>query len=144
MSAASTIGQTTILIVEDDATARDACAQLLTHAGYRTEEASSGREALTILERSQISLVLLDLQMPDLDGWGLIRTLAADDDMRRIPVIVVTGLAAKVDSPTWLNKPVRPDVLMHAIRLQLERVARPRELASDSVELERAPRQPRL
>jgi two-component system chemotaxis response regulator CheY len=78
-----------ILVVEDTAEIRGLIADTLTEEGYAVECASNGAEALVAVERDAPALVLLDLHMPVLDGWGFSRALAAR--ALRIPIIVLTA-----------------------------------------------------
>lgn len=78
-----------ILVVEDTAEIRCLIADTLTEEGYAVECASNGAEALAAVERDAPALVLLDMHMPVLDGWGFSRALAART--LRIPIIVLTA-----------------------------------------------------
>jgi two-component system, chemotaxis family, chemotaxis protein CheY len=78
-----------ILVVEDTAEIRDLIADMLTDEGYAVECARDGAEALAAVERDAPALVLLDLHMPVLDGWGFARALAAR--ALHIPIIVLTA-----------------------------------------------------
>lgn len=78
-----------ILVVEDTAEIRGMIADMLTDEGYAVECASNGAEALAAVERNAPALVLLDLHMPVLDGWGFSRALTAR--ALRIPIIVLTA-----------------------------------------------------
>lgn len=83
----------TVLVVDDDPHTLDLHARILqTQApAYRVLRARSGKEALDVLGQSQVDLVLLDLMMPELDGFGVLRVMRADRRTRDIPVIVITG-----------------------------------------------------
>jgi two-component system, chemotaxis family, chemotaxis protein CheY len=78
-----------ILVVEDTAEIRDMIADMLTDEGYAVECASNGAEGLAAVERDAPALVLLDLHMPVLDGWGFSRALTAR--ALRIPIVVLTA-----------------------------------------------------
>lgn len=78
-----------ILIVDDTAEIRSLIADMLTDEGYTVECACNGVEALAAVERNVPALVLLDLHMPVLDGWGFARALTAR--AVRIPIIVLTA-----------------------------------------------------
>ena len=79
----------TILIVDDTAEIRELIANMLTDEGYTVECACNGSEALAAVERNAPILVLLDLHMPVLDGWGFARALTAR--ALKIPIIVLTA-----------------------------------------------------
>jgi two-component system chemotaxis response regulator CheY len=78
-----------ILVVEDTEEIRGLIVDTLTEEGYAVECASNGAEALAAVERDAPALVLLDLHMPVLDGWGFSRALAAR--ALRIPIVVLTA-----------------------------------------------------
>src|SRR3954469_25596166 len=83
-----------ILVAEDDANTRQALASLLGAAGYTVTTAANGREALDALRRQPPDLVLLDLVMPELDGWQFLQQQRQDPALASIPVVVVSGAAA--------------------------------------------------
>ena len=80
-----------ILVVDDDPTVRNLVSDLLRDAGYDPLPAADGEEALRLIEDTRPVLVLLDIQMPNLDGASFARELRMR--LRQIPVIVVTGVA---------------------------------------------------
>ncbi len=84
----------TVLIVEDDNTTRELLGLLLARAGYQVEQAGDGCEALEVLERERRpDLILLDMMMPRLDGWGFLEKRAADTMLEPIPVVISTAVA---------------------------------------------------
>jgi CheY-like chemotaxis protein len=116
---------TSVLVVEDDKDARDILTTLLTHAGYMTVGVSNGREALGTLKRVIPSLIILDLRMPEMDGWALHRALKADPVLCQIPVVVVSAFAnmasgqTGVQAEAWFQKPIDLDAFL----LELPRIA---------------------
>ncbi len=80
-----------ILVVEDDKTTRDIMVHLLTHAGWRTDEAENGRVALARVENNAPDLILLDLVMPEMDGFEFIFRLRQQLEFAAIPVVVLTA-----------------------------------------------------
>ena len=105
-----TTSQRQILIVEDDSTIRSVLADLFAFEGYGVATAANGREALAIVERSTIDVLLTDLAMPVMDGWVLGRMLRARGS--RIPIIVMTATARdlaeearELDAAAYLVKP---------------------------------------
>jgi threonine synthase len=81
-----------IAIIEDNLDSARLLRRVLQAQGdYQIEEAHSGREGLEMVRRSIPDLILLDLMMPDLDGYGVLAALEADEKLRGIPVIVVTA-----------------------------------------------------
>lgn len=84
----------TVLIVDDDPSIRKMLVEVLSLEGYPTETAVNGREALDILEKSGPRVVLLDLLMPVIDGWGVMAALAEKPEERsRHKIILVSAWA---------------------------------------------------
>ena len=116
----------TVLIVEDHADSREMLRQIVESFGATVILAADGREALTTVGWVRPNLVLCDLRMPRLDGFGFIDNLRHDPALSRTPVIAVSALGADADiKRTWeagfnghLVKPIDYDV----IAAQLERV----------------------
>jgi PAS domain S-box-containing protein len=81
----------TMLIVEDDADTRDMLRRMLTREGWAVIEATNGRVALERMAESQPELILLDLMMPEMDGFAFLEALRQQDAWRSIPVVVVTA-----------------------------------------------------
>jgi len=113
----------TVLLVEDDADAREASAAVLDHLGYRVLTAGTGEEALARWEaaRSEIALVLTDLMTPGLGGeevWRALRARGAD-----VPIVVLSGYAPPPGRTipdargvaAWLRKPIGIDELGAAL-----------------------------
>jgi CheY-like chemotaxis protein len=80
-----------VLIVDDDASARDVLRRTLESAGWSVAEADNGRAALERVASAPPALILLDLLMPDMDGFELLAALREHEDWRAIPVIVLTA-----------------------------------------------------
>jgi CheY-like chemotaxis protein len=81
----------TLLVVEDDPAARDLLERTLTAEGWTLIEAENGRVALGLLEQHQPDAVILDLMMPEMDGFEFLEVVRADPRWRNLPVIVVTA-----------------------------------------------------
>ena len=81
----------TILVVEDQAACRDPLARLLRLEGFEVLPAANGVDAVRILEREPIDLVLLDLNLPKVSGMSLLKIIRADARWMKLPVIVLTG-----------------------------------------------------
>lgn len=80
-----------VLIADDDPGIRRLLARSLEEDGYQTAEACDGREALEALRAGQADLLLLDLMMPKVTGWEVLTERAAEPELRKIPVIVITS-----------------------------------------------------
>jgi signal transduction histidine kinase/DNA-binding response OmpR family regulator len=84
-------GSAQVLVVDDDSKSRDMLRRTLQREGWTVAEAVDGREALRLLERSRPALVLLDLMMPEMDGFELLERMRHEDAWRDIPVVIVTA-----------------------------------------------------
>lgn len=85
----------TILIVDDEEIARDILQGFLFRGGYRMAFASTGREALAYVEQSPPDAILLDVMMPDIDGFEICRRLKASKRWRHIPIILITAMGGR-------------------------------------------------
>lgn len=118
-----------ILLVDDTDAARDAYAILLEWAGYRTLVAGNGQEACEIARTERPDLIVMDLNMPVLDGWEAARRLKADPSTSHIPLVALSAwLLTAADrasvrecgfSEVW-TKPLPPSSLLDEIRQRLE------------------------
>ncbi|WP_081413501.1 response regulator [Aneurinibacillus terranovensis] len=107
------VEQSTILLVDDEAFNLDILDQMLSVKNYRTLSASTGIEALSILEDEEVDLVLLDIMMPGMNGYEVLQEIKKNK-ARFLPVIIVTALDDKEDkiraleggSDDFLNKPI--------------------------------------
>ncbi len=129
----------TVLVIEDDDEAREALCDYLSTAGYRPRSARSGAEALAALADGPADAVLLDLVIPEPDGFELLRRFRERD--RRLPVIVMSGLseaedvvrAMKLGATDYLPKPFEVPELDLVLRRALETAGgRARDLAGAS------------
>jgi signal transduction histidine kinase/CheY-like chemotaxis protein len=100
-------GSGTALVVDDDPVARRRLASLLGQEGWSVLEAGDGREALSRLDEATPDLILLDLQMPVLDGFGFLNELRGRDGGDAIPVVVVTGRDLTTEEREILGLSVR-------------------------------------
>ena len=86
-----------VLIVDDSQVDRSNLERIVADAGYLTLLAESGAQALERARRDQPDLILMDVNMPDMDGFAATRKLKADDATKAIPVVFVTGKNQKAD-----------------------------------------------
>jgi two-component system chemotaxis response regulator CheY len=105
-----------VLVVDDDESILESVAEILDMEGYAVEVAADGAEALRQIERTQPSVVLLDMRMPVLDGWGVVRSLK--EQGRSVPILVMTAAqdarkwAEEVGAAGYVAKPFDlPDLL---------------------------------
>jgi two-component system response regulator MprA len=112
-------GSETILIVDDDPRMRRMLAEILALEGYRVVQAQNGAEALEILQWCQPGVIVLDLLMPTLDGWGFRACQQTQASLADIPVLVLTALsseeAGELGAAAFLRKPVRLETLLKTI-----------------------------
>lgn len=90
-------------MVEDEPTTRELLRRTLEGSGWVVEEARDGRAALDSVARQRPALILLDLMLPELDGFGVLRTLRAAPDWQTIPVVVVTAMDLSAPERAWLT-----------------------------------------
>ncbi len=83
----------TVLIMEDEIEVRGFVSRALELEGYRVLQAKDGDEGLKLLSRGGISLVLLDLRMPEVDGWTVLKQMKEESGLSAIPAIVFTASA---------------------------------------------------
>ncbi|MBI2301839.1 MAG: response regulator [Armatimonadetes bacterium] len=123
MSLGVEIPMATIVFADDDPSFRFLLAAYLQLLGHRVRSAGTGRQALELVADEQPSLVILDLVMPDLDGYQTCRALRTDPATAGIPVMLLTAFEHFAQSPraagTWfdavLSKPCRMDELRYQI-----------------------------
>jgi CheY-like chemotaxis protein len=111
-----------ILVIEDDEYSRDALAHLLAAEGYEAQSASDGESGLTKAHEMQPDVIVLDLNLPGIDGKEVIQMLRNDGPLRDVPILIVTGdedraaqSAVEMGADGYLTKPVEFDDLIGAI-----------------------------
>jgi two-component system cell cycle response regulator DivK len=113
-----------ILVVEDQEDNRQILRDLLSNAGYEMIEAEDGEQALAQAARHVPDLILMDIQLPILDGYEATRRIKADAALKAIPIIVVTSYALSGDEEkahaagcdAYVAKPYSPRALLAKIR----------------------------
>jgi CheY-like chemotaxis protein len=112
--------QQSLLIVDDEPSIRDALSALFTRAGMEVRTAENGRVALERVAEDPPDLILMDYQMPELDGVATCEQLKSDKKTRRIPVLLATAsqvdLAALTYADGFLVKPYRQDILFQLVK----------------------------
>ena len=91
-SASESDGPARVLIVDDSKTGRDLLTRRLQQDGHQTATAEDGEAALTMLQAADYDVVILDIMMPKLDGFGVLKHIRADDRLRQVPVIMISAL----------------------------------------------------
>jgi twitching motility two-component system response regulator PilH len=113
-----------ILIVEDNQNDRLRLEKLLGDAGYLVVTATDGSQAVSAAKRSKPDAILMDVNMPEMDGYAATRALHADADTKDIPVILVTAKDQKADkawgqmlgAKGYVTKPYTDDQLLSQVR----------------------------
>lgn len=110
-----------ILVIDDDAAMRSILTRSLEQAGHVVTTAKDGREGLDLLQREPFDVVLLDVLMPDPDGYQVLETIKGDERLRHLPVVMITALddvrsavrCIEMGAEDYLPKPFDP-VILHA------------------------------
>ena len=120
-------GNSLILIADDRPSSRELLRIVLQRAGYRVAEAEDGEQAVAVACEAKPDLILLDLQMPKLDGYGALEKLRQNEHCREIPVLALTASAMRGDREKilaagftdYLSKPASPEVLRETVARML-------------------------
>ena len=119
-----------ILCIEDEAEMIDLMRLILGRRGYDVKGAISGMEGLKMIREHAPDLILLDLMMPEMDGWEVYQQIKADEKMKGTPVIVVTAKAQSIDRVLGLHiakvddyiaKPFSPQELLTSVEKVLNK-----------------------
>ena len=121
-----------ILVVEDQPDNRQIIRDMLAPTDYEITEAESGEEALAAIAKQRPDLILMDIQLPIMDGYAATRRIKADPAMRSIPIIAVTSYALSGEEKKaraagcddYVPKPFSPRQLLAKIRQYLSRIGR--------------------
>jgi CheY-like chemotaxis protein len=121
-----------ILIAEDNAVNRELLRELLEMRGHEVVEACNGEEALRALEEFKLEILLLDLGMPVLDGYGTVRKIRENPGFATLPVLAVTAYAMQGDKERilssgfdgYLSKPINPTLLFQELERLLSRTVK--------------------
>ncbi len=113
-----------ILVIEDQEDNRQIVRDLVTASGYELIEATTGEEGLEVAARERPDLILMDIQLPGIDGYEVTRRIKADPKLRKIPIIAVTSYALSGDDKkafaagcdSYVTKPYSPRLLLAKIR----------------------------
>jgi two-component system response regulator VicR len=114
-----------ILCIEDEPEMIDLIRLILGRRGFNVTGAAGGMEGIRMVRETHPDLVLLDLMMPDMDGWEVYQQMKADETTRNIPVIVVTAKAQSIDKVLGLHiakvddyiaKPFSPQELLDSVQ----------------------------
>jgi two-component system, OmpR family, alkaline phosphatase synthesis response regulator PhoP len=112
-----------ILTVDDEQDVTELISFHLRRTGYAVRAAASGREALACIEREKPDLIVLDLMLPDIDGFGVCEILRRDSRTATIPIVILTAwatndarhLGLELGALDYLTKPFSPKDLVHRV-----------------------------
>jgi two-component system cell cycle response regulator DivK len=117
-----------VLVIDDHEDNRRILRDLLRSAGYEVIEATTGEDGVAAADTRRPDLILMDIQLPGIDGYEATRRIKADDALRRIPLIVVTSYALSGDdakalaagADAYVAKPFSPRAMLAKIREYLK------------------------
>jgi two-component system response regulator VicR len=119
-----------VLCIEDEPEMIDLIRLILERKGFEVLGAVGGQEGLDTVRREKPDLVLLDLMMPDVDGWEVYRQMKADEELKNIAVVVVTAKAQSIDKvlglhiakvDDYVTKPFGPGDLLESVNRVLQK-----------------------
>ena len=114
----------TILTVDDSRTMRDMLKLALTEAGYRVVQAVDGQDGLDVLREETPQVIITDINMPKLDGFGFIKGVRSDQRFLGVPILVLTtesspekkSMARSAGATGWIVKPFDAEKLVEVVR----------------------------
>lgn len=113
-----------VVCIEDEQEMIDLVRLILGRKGFQVIGANGGVEGLEIVRKEHPDLILLDLMMPDMDGWEVYQQIKADEELKEIPVVVVTAKAQSIDKvlglhiakvDDYITKPFGPQELLESV-----------------------------
>lgn len=116
-----------ILVVDDSAIVRQTVCRTLDKAGYENITAVDGDDAFNLLKKEKVNMVITDLNMPNLDGFGLTKKLRQEQQTRFTPILILTTETDKekkaqgkaAGATGWIEKPFKPEHLLKVIKMAL-------------------------
>ncbi|MCL4145124.1 UNVERIFIED_CONTAM: hypothetical protein GTU68_036861, partial [Idotea baltica] len=121
----------TVLIIEDDIVLRDNTAELLALSGYKVLKASNGKKGVAIAKKQHPDIIVCDIMMPELDGYGALKLLSKSSLTKYIPFIFLSAKTERSDvrkgmnlgADDYITKPFTEDELISAIESRLAKVS---------------------
>jgi adenylate cyclase len=118
-----------LLVVDDNKVNRILLARGLEQEGHTVEVAENGRQAFEMLKRGSYDLILLDIEMPEMNGYQVLEACLQDDELRNLPIIMTSSLdeidsvvkCVELGAEDYLNKPVNPVLLRARVNASLEK-----------------------
>ena len=122
-------GKRTILIVDDEEDVLDLLQLVFETSGFEVRRASTGKSAVSSAYEQPPDVVLLDVMMPEMDGWQVLRTLKGDERTRKVPVVMLSARAERRDkmiglqegAEGYIAKPFSPAEVVREVQRFLER-----------------------
>jgi DNA-binding response OmpR family regulator len=123
---------TRVVCIEDDPKTIDLVKLILRREGFEVTGVNNGRDGLLAIEQVRPHIVLLDLMMPEMDGWEVYQAMRQNEAMKHIPVIVLTAKAQSIDKVLglhiakvndYITKPFSPTELIRSVRKVLDEAA---------------------
>ena len=126
-------GNPLVMVVDDSLTVRKITGRMLTREGFEVATAKDGVDALQQLQDLKPDCILLDVEMPRMDGFEFARNVRADEDTRKIPIIMITSRTAdkhrnhalEIGVNEYMGKPYQEEQLLALIRRYTEKAAVP-------------------
>jgi two-component system response regulator VicR len=118
-----------VVYIEDEHEMIDLVQLILSRRNFEVIGASGGREGLDLVRKTSPDIILLDLMMPDMDGWDVYQQLKANESTKSIPVIIITAKAQNIDKvlglqiakvEDYISKPFSPKELVDSIEKVLK------------------------
>jgi DNA-binding response OmpR family regulator len=125
-----------LLVVDDDAGIRQLLVAFFRRYGFQLREAGNGREALEAMHAGNVDLVIMDLMMPEVSGWDVLRERERDPSLQRIPMLVISALSEATEDivgkqvAAVLTKPFDLSALLAAVRTSLAHPDVPKPVAA--------------
>jgi len=117
----------TILIVDDEATTRQLLRDVLENEGYTMLEAGNGQEAIDILKKHKTDLIILDIMMPQMNGWDTAAVISTDPKLKIIPFIFLTAKSdktskqlGKISTKYYIEKPFEIQNIIEVIKTAIK------------------------
>ena len=125
-----------LLLVEDNEDNRTIYSTLLRHLGYEVIEAQNGVQAIELARSERPDLILMDISIPEMDGWEATRILRGDPVTKDVPIVALTApaleddreRAAEVGFSSYLAKPIEPRAVLAEVRRLIGENVTPRPL----------------
>ena len=131
-----------VLVIEDSKDLRDDVVEMLTLEGYETVSAENGAEGVRMAREFRPDLIVCDVMMPELDGYGVLQNLRSSSDTSTIPFIFLTAKTDRMDmrhgmvlgADDYLTKPFRVKELLDSIRVRLDKIEELEKAAAKRIE----------